>query len=84
MMTLSKITRKSLFSLCALSLAGLSLSSCRHKDIDFDDVPMQEVKVVFDCSKAPEAAPASMALWLLGGLWRFQNSSHCCAKVFIH
>ncbi|MDE5806473.1 MAG: DUF5119 domain-containing protein [Muribaculaceae bacterium] len=64
MMTLSKITRTSLFSLCALSLAGLSLSSCRHKDIDFDDVPMQEVKVVFDWSKAPEAAPASMALWL--------------------
>ncbi len=50
------------------AFAGLSaiifLPSCRHKDIDFENLPKQEVKVVFDWTKAPEANPASMALYL--------------------
>lgn len=41
-----------------------ALCSCRHKDIDFEDIPMQEVNVVFDWGKSPEANPASMALYL--------------------
>ena len=36
----------------------------RHKDIDFDDVPMQEVKVLFEWDNAPDANPESMALFL--------------------
>ncbi|MDE6408759.1 MAG: DUF5119 domain-containing protein [Muribaculaceae bacterium] len=44
-------------------ISGL-FSSCRHKDIDFEDIPMQEVNVVFDWQKSPEANPASMALYL--------------------
>ena len=47
-----------------LSIISIILPSCRHKDIEFEDVPLQEVEVVFDWSKSPDADPASMALWL--------------------
>lgn len=50
--------------LCAVTAILLSISSCRHKDIDFDDVPMQEVKVLFEWDNAPDANPESMALFL--------------------
>lgn len=48
----------------ASGLIVLSLSGCRHKDIDFENVPMQEVKIAFDWSNAPEANPQSMMVWL--------------------
>lgn len=44
--------------------ALLSLSSCRHKDIDFEDFPMQGVDIAFDWSNAPDADPTSMAVFL--------------------
>lgn len=46
------------------------LSSCRHKDIEFEDIPMQEVNVVFDWRNAPDANPSSMATYF------FDTDSH--------
>lgn len=39
------------------------LSSCHHKDIDFEEVVTQEVNVLFDWRNAPEASPSSMAAY---------------------
>ncbi|MDE6538100.1 MAG: DUF5119 domain-containing protein [Muribaculaceae bacterium] len=49
-------------ALSALSTLG-SLTSCRHKYLDFEEVPMTELDVVFDWSKAPDATPESMAVY---------------------
>ncbi len=45
-----------------LALAGLS--SCRHKDLVYELEPTRRVKVVFDWTKAPDADPESMALYM--------------------
>ena len=45
-------------------LAVLSLTSCEHKDLCHDSLHVVNVKVVFDWRKAPDAAPASMSLYL--------------------
>lgn len=44
-------------------LISLIFSSCHHKDLDFEEIPMEEVEIRFDWSNAPEANPASMATW---------------------
>lgn len=50
--------------LCVSALVLALLSSCRHKDLMYDEPLTQEVDVVFDWSEAPEATPSSMALYL--------------------
>lgn len=58
---------KGKYSWATLIAAPLLLSvfsSCRHKDIDFDEVPMNSVKIMFDWSQSPQAFPASMQVWL--------------------
>ena len=47
-----------------LSLAALSLASCRHKDLYMEEEMTSELQVVFDWRNAPEANPESMALYL--------------------
>ena len=49
-----------LFLFVAASLA----ISCEHKDLCYDHNHSRWVNVKFDWSKAPEAAPATMSLWL--------------------
>ena len=48
----------------ATLLFPLLFSSCHHKDLDFEEIPMEEVEIRFDWSNAPEANPESMATWL--------------------
>lgn len=55
---------RSSLTILLIAFTTVFFSSCRHKDVDFEDIPMQEVKVVFDWEKSPEANPASMALYL--------------------
>ncbi|MDE7375931.1 MAG: DUF5119 domain-containing protein [Muribaculaceae bacterium] len=41
-------------------VAGLALTSCRHKDIDMEPNNRCEIYVAFDWQKAPDANPTSM------------------------
>ena len=51
--------------LTALIMAATLLTGCRHKGLLFDEDPeAARVRVVFDWSKASDANPASMALYL--------------------
>lgn len=45
-------------------LAFLSFASCDNKDLNYYNLHMTNVKVVFDWAKDPEAAPASTSLYL--------------------
>ena len=47
-----------------LTLAALSLTSCRHKDLYMEEEMTSQLQVVFDWRDAPEANPESMALYL--------------------
>lgn len=47
-----------------LTLAALSLTSCRHKDLYMEEEMASQLQVVFDWSNAPDADPESMALYL--------------------
>ena len=47
-----------------MSLAALSLASCRHKDLYMEEEMTSQLQVVFDWRNAPEADPQSMALYL--------------------
>ncbi|MDE6562460.1 MAG: DUF5119 domain-containing protein [Muribaculaceae bacterium] len=47
-----------------ISLATLSLASCRHKDLYMEDEMTSQLQVVFDWRNAPEANPESMALYM--------------------
>lgn len=55
---------KNITGLCMITSLVMTLSSCRHKDLDFEDLPMQDVKIAFDWRNAPEANPSSMAVYL--------------------
>ena len=44
--------------------AALAVASCEHKDLCYDHSHTVEVEVVFDWQNAPDAAPASMSLYL--------------------
>ncbi|MDE7421197.1 MAG: DUF5119 domain-containing protein [Muribaculaceae bacterium] len=46
------------------SLAALFFTSCTHKDLYMEEEMTSQLQVVFDWSKAPEADPESMALYL--------------------
>ena len=59
----TRIHPLSIMTCGSLLLTGLLFSSCRHKDIDFEDVAMQEVEVAFDWKTAPGANPSSMAVY---------------------
>lgn len=48
----------------------LMLSSCRHKDLYMEESMTSQLVVVFDWRDAPEANPASMALYL------YENDGH--------
>lgn len=54
---------KHFYSLMALA-AIISLSSCNHKDLWYDQTAGSNVTVVFDWRNAPDADPASMELYL--------------------
>ena len=45
----------------------VTLSSCHHKDLDYDDSTNVEINVVFDWRNAPEANPSSMATYFFTG-----------------
>ncbi|MDE6270391.1 MAG: DUF5119 domain-containing protein [Muribaculaceae bacterium] len=45
-------------------MAGLMATSCRHKDLYMDEPMSTGLQVVFDWRDAPEANPASMAMYL--------------------
>ncbi|MDE7413613.1 MAG: DUF5119 domain-containing protein [Muribaculaceae bacterium] len=64
----SNILHKSWKVLFPMSVVGLGiaslLSSCRHKDLDFEEVPRQKVNIRFDWSNAQDASPSSMEVWL--------------------
>ncbi len=49
--------------LTAVALCG-TLSGCHHKDLVYEVPVAGELEVVFDWQKAPEANPASMALYM--------------------
>ncbi len=40
------------------------LASCNHKDLIYDETGTPEVRIVFDWSKSPEAAPESVVAYL--------------------
>ncbi len=42
----------------------LTLSGCEHKELCYDHPHMIQLKVVFDWTKAPDASPESMSLYL--------------------
>lgn len=70
-------TKNVLLSIAALAL--LSLTSCEHKDL-VNNLHATEVEVVFDWQKAPDAAPASMSLYLFplkgGEPLRYEFTDH--------
>ncbi len=47
--------------------ATVSLSSCHHKDLCYEESSNVEINVVFDWSNAPEANPSSMAAYFYTG-----------------
>lgn len=44
----------------AATAAVVALSSCHHKDLEYDLHPRADVEVVYDWRNAPDASPASM------------------------
>ncbi|MDE6480543.1 MAG: DUF5119 domain-containing protein [Muribaculaceae bacterium] len=50
--------------LSTLSLMAFLLASCAHKDVYMEEEMTSQLQVVFDWSKAPEANPESMAMYL--------------------
>lgn len=66
---------KRLFSILSLG-AALMLGSCEHKELCYDHRHNAEVDVVFDWSKAPDADPETMDIYLIpengGPAERFQ------------
>lgn len=60
MNTLTRTT----YALLSALLALTGMTSCRHKDLVYELEPTRRVKVTFDWSKAPDANPGSMALYM--------------------
>lgn len=50
--------------LISLTLMSIFFSSCRHKDLYMEEDMTSELQVVFDWRNAPDANPASMAMYL--------------------
>lgn len=53
-----------LLSIIILGFVTMLCSSCNHKGLYMDDAMSSQLHVVFDWSKAPDADPESMALYL--------------------
>ena len=56
------MTRRNL--ILPMLAAALLATSCRHKDLYMDEPMSTALQVVFDWRDAPEANPASMAMYL--------------------
>lgn len=54
---------RNIIFLC-LGILCVELTSCNHKDLDYEDIPTFEPEIVFDWRNAPDATPASMAVYL--------------------
>lgn len=50
--------------LCLMAGVLLALSSCRHKDLCYEETTTSQIEVVFDWCKAPTAKVASMRIFL--------------------
>ncbi|MDE6802523.1 MAG: DUF5119 domain-containing protein [Muribaculaceae bacterium] len=61
-----------------LPLLSLLMSGCRHKDLWFGDTSASSVDVVFDWTKAQDANPESMSLYLFDT----EKASHPLHYVF--
>ncbi len=67
--------RKTIYKLCRAGLVWLvpaALISCQHKELCYDHSHVVEVKVNFDWSECPDAAPRTMVLQLFT-----PDGSHC-------
>ena len=67
--------RKTIYKLCRAGLVWLvpaALLSCQHKELCYDHSHVVEVKVNFDWSECPDAAPRTMVLQLFT-----PDGSHC-------
>ena len=55
---------KKIFHAVTMTALLVAATSCEHKDLCYDHAHAVEVEVVFDWRNAPDAAPASMSLYL--------------------
>lgn len=58
---------KKIFHTVTMAALLVAVTSCEHKDLCLDHAHAVEVEVVFDWRNAPDAAPASMSLYLFPG-----------------
>lgn len=58
---------KKIFHTVTMAALLVAATSCEHKDLCYDHAHAVEVEVVFDWRNAPDAAPASMSLYLFPG-----------------
>lgn len=49
------------------ALLAMTATGCHHKDLRYEEVESGHLHVVFDWSQAPDANPASMAVFFFGG-----------------
>lgn len=55
---------KKIFYLLIAAFMTQTIVSCKHKELCYDHAHTVDVRVVFDWKNAPDASPASMALYL--------------------
>lgn len=60
----SDIFRRGLFYMLTAVMAGGGLASCCHKDLEYPAPDTGHLHIIFDWRNAPEANPASMALYM--------------------
>ena len=58
---------KKIFHTVTMAALLVAATSCEHKELCLDHAHAVEVEVVFDWRNAPDAAPASMSLYLFPG-----------------
>lgn len=58
---------KKILNTVTMAALLVAATSCEHKDLCLDHAHAVEVEVVFDWRNAPDAAPASMSLYLFPG-----------------
>ena len=58
---------KNILNTVTMAALLVAATSCEHKDLCHDHAHAVEVEVVFDWRNAPDAAPASMSLYLFPG-----------------
>ena len=58
---------KKIFHTVTMAALLVAATSCEHKELCLDHAHAVEVEVVFDWRNAPNAAPASMSLYLFPG-----------------